>query len=186
MISLTEGELKKRHVDVLGIVEPLIKKSSVEIRQLGAGTDYVIGLLSKGVSPRSVDTPENVRVPTRVGGVYLNYHERWRPIKRTTDLELERAYLHLYLPDGKGSDTQILCFHCEPTAGATGASAAYKNGPHFHVGGGNPNISKAHISVCVNDESQGGVDAATLSDTMRKAVRMIDLELLPRYANGRG
>jgi hypothetical protein len=58
----------------------------------------------------------------------------------------------------------------------------YKRGPHLHVGGGSPNIDRAHISLCVNDNAFGGGTIEELTATFSKCVTMINDEILPRYS----
>jgi hypothetical protein len=183
-ITIDDSQLADRTREIRGLVAGLVaNKRGIEVRQLPGGVDYIVGVLSKGVAPESVTSPELIRVPSKIIGVYLNYHERWRPITKSTLYELERAYLHIYLAPKNGVDRQILCFHYEPSTGAADASAAYKNGPHLHVGGATPSITKAHLAICVNDDDLGGEDLQALNKTLKAAIRMIELELLPKYAH---
>ncbi len=48
-----------------------------------------------------------------------------------------------------------------------------------HLEGADPNVSRAHISLCISDEELGGTDLRGIMFTMADAVRMIAAELFP-------
>lgn len=184
MIRVTQAELETRRASAIKLVRSLVAdKRGFEVRQVGGGGDYVVAAIPKGTGPRDISDPEQTRLPSKIEGVFLSYHERWHPVPKSSDYQLDRVYLHLHIAPRRGEDRQVLCFHFEPSAGATDASAAFKNGPHLHLGGAVPSISKSHIAICVNDENLGGTDIVGLERTLTAAIRMIELEMLPKYAH---
>ena len=180
-ILLSEHELSKRHLAVQKIVRPLISdRNKLEVRQVGASSDYTLGVLAKGTTPSSVADPNLIRVQTKSAEIFLNYYEVWKRVI-TGDYSLDRAYLHIHHARRGGQDRQVLCLHCDPRTGGGDVSYSYKRGPHLHVLGGNPTIDRAHIAVCVNDDSCGGKTAAELTTSLIKATEMISREILPQY-----
>lgn len=166
------------------LIEPLIaNKTRIEVRRLGAGSTYTVGVLPKGTSPASVIAADQLRVPSRVPGVFFNYYEVWEPRERGAEFALERSYLHVYHKVSRDTpDKQLLSLHCDPLLDTQVPEHRYKKGPHLHVGGAVPNIDRAHLSLCVSDPDHGGADIARLSETLSEAIKMIGVEVFPRYS----
>lgn len=167
------------------MLKPLIAdRNKIEVRQVGSGTYHTLAALARGATPALIGDPAAARVPSKASGVFLNYHEVWKPSSRDEYL-LERAYLHLHLaPTSRESDRQILCLHCDPLTATGDVSHSYKRGPHLHILGGNPNIDKAHVALCINDEGHGGATVIELTKSLSAAITMIGREFLPHYRFG--
>ncbi|WP_414473573.1 hypothetical protein [Microvirga sp. M2] len=183
-ISLTERDLSNRRKDVIRLVAPLVAdRNRIDARPVGAGQNHTLGVLPKGQAPAAVLSPDSIRVPTKVDGVFFNYYEVWILVPKTSDYLLERAYMHIHLKKTKDApDRQLLCLHCDPLLKATDQSYVYKRGPHLHVGGAAPNIDRSHIAICLNDPQFGGADLQSLTQTFQAAIKMIEKEILPSYA----
>lgn len=180
-ICLSERELSTRNREVVRILNPLVTdRNALQVRQIGLGSDYTIGAISRGTVPASISDPNQTRVQTKSAEIFLNYYETW---KRLVDgrYALDRAYLHIHHAKPGGQDRQVLCLHCDPLIGDGDVSHSYKRGPHLHVLGGNPSIDRAHISVCVNDDTSGGNTVAELTKSLMRATEMIGKEILPQY-----
>jgi hypothetical protein len=167
------------------LLTPLVAdRNRIMVAPLGAGQNFTLGVIPKNVAPADVAFPDTVRVPTKVEGVFLNYHEVWAPERTSDDYILNRSYMHVHLKRKQDSpDLQLLCLHCEPSLKQEkgDASFPYKRGPHLHIGGASPDIARAHIAICLNDSDFGGSDIDLLTKTLRAAVQMIRQEIFPRY-----
>lgn len=182
-ITASIEEVVKRPKAVIAIIAPLFDDlRRIEVRRLGVGRNYVVGLVAKGVDPSSVTVPDEMRIATKAVGIFINYHEVWLPDSGSATYEMERAYLHVHQKTSRDApDRQILSLHCDPKLEPTDASFRYKRGPHIHLGGADPNIDRAHISVCLTDANMGGNDVGAISSTLSAAVSMIDAEIFPHY-----
>lgn len=182
-VVLAARDMNERRKHVTRLVAPLlIDRNRVEVRPIGSGQAYTLGVIPKGQSPASISSPDAVRVPTKVESIFLNYYEAWVSDAETGGYLLERAYMHIHHKRTKDApDRQILCLHCDPLLEKKDPSFVYKRGPHLHIGGAAPNIDRSHISVCLNDPQQGGGDVASLTSTLQLAVTMIDREIFPLY-----
>lgn len=183
-IRLSQEAVIGRQRAVSKLIEPLVQsKDRLEVRRLGASKNYVVGLLPKGENPSNVMDPATVRVAAKVDGIFLNYHEVWLPISASADYELERMYLHIHQKrDRTDIDRQVLCFHCDVRLRTDLTHTVHKRLPHLHLLGGDPDLSKAHLPVCVNDVELGGSNLRSLSITFEKTIRMIEEEIFPHYA----
>jgi hypothetical protein len=183
LVSIAAKDIMQRPQEIVRMIAPLVlNRNHIEVRQLGAGRDFTLGVLAKGQSPASINSADSVRVPTRVSGVFLNYYEVWVADTTTTDLLLNRAYMHVHIKrTSEAPDRQILCLHCDPHLDKNDMSFQYKRGPHLHVGGAAPNIDRSHLSVCLSDPNLGGLDLPAIMSTMRSAITMINKEVFPGY-----
>ncbi|PBB90817.1 hypothetical protein CK215_19005 [Mesorhizobium sp. WSM3864] len=180
--SLAARELINRQRDIRRILSPLVvDKNKIEIRPIGSGQNYTLGVISNGVSAASITDAGSTRVKTKVDGIYFNYYEVWVDLNKKGDYVLERAYLHIHQISKTFADKQLLCLHCDPLIKSGDVSYFYKRSPHLHVIGGSPDISKSHISICLNDKDYGGADVAALTKTLESAIKMIGIEIFPRY-----
>src|SRR5689334_3430595 len=102
-VSLSARELSERRPAIIRLLAPLLaNRNRIEIRQIGPGRHYTLGILNKGQSPSLVEDANLIRVATKVSSIFLNYYEVWTVDSSSGDYLLERAYLHLHL---KRSDT---------------------------------------------------------------------------------
>ncbi|HTB04400.1 MAG TPA: hypothetical protein VK804_28370 [Bradyrhizobium sp.] len=108
----------------------------------------------------------------------MNYYESWKQGGKADEYYLDRAYMHIHLAAGS-LPQQIFSLHCDPSLHPSSGHFQYKRGPHVHVEGAKPNVSHAHISLCLMDQNLGGADLPTLTLSFGQAVKMIADELLP-------
>lgn len=175
--------MRSRPTAIAALVRPLLRSpKSTSVRPLGFA-DHVLGVVPNGLNP-SQTAPDQIRVPCTRVGIFMNYHERWTQSIIDQAWSLDRAYLHIYRKRSREDrDVQLLCLHCDPDLKDTSHSAVYKTGPHLHIRGGEPALDKAHLAICVNDADLGGTNISTLTETLRSAVRLIELEILPYYGS---
>lgn len=173
----------ERYKAVGAVLGPLFSRpADLNIRRLGAGRSYTVGLVPRGVNPATVTAPDQVRVQTKGVGVFANYYEVWIPLVGSPNYYLERAYLHLHRKlSREDRDLQLLSLHCDPALAKDSSSYVYKRGPHLHIGGAHPNIDRAHVSLCVGDEELGGSDVDSITYKLAAAVEMISDEFFPHY-----
>jgi len=173
----------ERYRAASAVLEPLFsRKADMNVRRLGAGRSFVVGLVPRGVNPATITAPDHLRVPTRATGVFINYYEVWLPLSGSSDYQLERVYLHVYRRANREDvDQQLLSLHCDPALAVGSDSYIYKRGPHLHVGGAIPNIDRAHVSLCIGDDDLGGKDVDSLTYKFAVAVEMISDEFFPHY-----
>ena len=183
-ISAAIDVVAERHKAAASVLEPLFtRRADINMRRLGAGRSFIVGLVPRGINPATVTAPDQVRVPTKEKGIFANYYEVWLPQPGSPNYELERAYLHLHRKLGRDDqDVQLLSLHCDPSIEADIGSYIYKRGPHLHIGGASPNIDRAHVSLCVGDVDLGGADIDALTFKLAAAVEMISDEFFPHYA----
>jgi hypothetical protein len=171
---------RNRKSNVRNLLAPLLSQPpNIAVEQIGfARNRYTLGLIPKNRAPSSIQNPEDAVVTTRVPGVLLNYYEMWSPVEGTDSYSLRRAYMHLHL--GRGSAVrQIMALHCDPEMSPSDQHYKYKRGPHLHLEGAQPSVSRAHISLCLLDQQLGGADIVRLTNSMRAAVEMVGSELFP-------
>ena len=188
MPELSGEDLRRRRTVLLRLLTPLVAdKRRVEVRQIAGGQSYTVALLPKGTSPAAVTSPDAVRVRSKAATVFLNFYEVWIPSSNSTAYFLERSYLHIHEQAHRtAQDSQLLCLHCDPAISNGTASYRLKRAPHLHVGGTNPNISRSHIGLCLNDDEFGGQTVDQLTATLRLAIDMISTEIFPFYAEALG
>lgn len=180
MISLPADRLFRRFDDLRSFISPLLSVSDLfEPQRLPSVRDYTIGILPFGYSAESVLDPSELRFPTKWDKIFFNYHERWVPIQGGKAFGLQRAYLHLYL--SVLGDLQAASLHCDPMMAKVESNYRYKRGPHLHLAGGLPDISRAHVSICVADNALGGNNLGSLTRTLQSGLGMLIEELIPVY-----
>ncbi len=180
MISLPVDRIFRRFDDLKVFITPLLSESDYfEPVRLPSVRDFTIGVLPFGYASEAVLDPSDVRFPTNWPGIFFNYHERWVPIDGARRFALERAYLHLYL--NALDDLQAASLHCDPMLEKSEPNFAYKRGPHLHLAGGMPDISRAHVSICAADKGRGGNNLGSLTTTLRSGLCMLIDELIPTY-----
>jgi hypothetical protein len=178
----SEALHRDRRKAVRRLVAPLLPQPpNVIVEQVGVGRNtYTIGVLPNGRRPSSYLNPEDAVVPTRVPNLLMNYYESWRQGTETDKYYLDRVYLHIHLASRKVS-RQIFSLHCDPSLNSSEAHFRYKRGPHVHIEGANPDVSRAHISLCLTDQHFGGADLLALMASFDQAVRMVAAELFPNW-----
>jgi hypothetical protein len=181
-VALASADLHRlRKQAVRRLVAPLLPEPpSITVEQIGFGRDtFTLGILPKGRSPSSILNPEDALVPTYVSGLLLNYYESWKEVRGSDQYYLDRAYMHMHLRLGGAQPRQILSLHCDPGMHHSQEHYQYKRGPHLHVEGANPNLARAHISLCLTDVELGGSDVRQLTESFRAAVGLVVKELVP-------
>jgi hypothetical protein len=171
----------KRKKVVQRLVAPLLPQPpNLQVEQVGPGRDeFTLATLPKGSRGTPFFNPEDAIVPTRVAGLFLNYFETWIQHPDSDEYYLHRAYMHMHIHVSKGNSRQVLSLHCDPALDQSEGHFKYKRGPHFHVSGANPNIDRAHISLCLLDHELGGRDIKALTNSLDSVIRMMSKELLP-------
>ena len=185
MISLPAERLFRRFDDLKAFIQPLVSETDAyEASRLSGVRDFTIGIIPFGYAAESISDPSESRYPTRWGDIFFNYHERWVPVQSGKVFALERAYLHLYL--STLNDLQAASLHCDPMLEKSEPNYAYKRGPHLHLAGSFPDISRAHVSVCVADAARGGNNLGSLTSTLKSGLRLLIDELIPAYTKHLG
>jgi hypothetical protein len=183
-VRLTTADLAQRAPRIIDLVAALVSdRAKIHVERFPNVGGYVVGVLPHGMSPALVRDPDELRVRTVQNGTFFNYHEVWVPVRATDKYDLNRAYLHFYIKRGVAdAELQALSLHCDPALQATDASYLYRRGPHLHVGGADPSISRAHLSLCVGDTAMGGNNVGAMMTKFRRSIDMIAAEMLPCYA----
>jgi hypothetical protein len=171
---------RDRRRAVRRLVAPLLPQPpSVNVEQVGLGRNtYTIGVLPNGRQPSSYLNPEEVLVPTRVPNLLMNYYETWRKGTEADEYYLDKAYMHIHLAT-RSLSQQIFSLHCDPSIHPSAEHFRYKRGPHVHIEGATPNVSRAHVSLCLSDQDFGGANLVALMMSFDQAVRMIAAEFFP-------
>jgi hypothetical protein len=169
-----------RRASVRRLVSPLLPQPpNVIVEQIGLGRDsYTLGVLPRGRRADSFLNPEEALVATRVPNVLMNYYETWRQRTEADEYYLDRLYMHIHIVT-RPKPRQLLSLHCDPSMRTSDGHFRYKRGPHFHIEGAMPDVSRAHISLCLVDRDYGGSDLQTLTWSFGEAVRLIAAELFP-------
>lgn len=179
-IALPVDRIFRRLSDLPPLLSPITSDSDAFVAlRLPRVRDYTIGFLPFGYPPESVLDPASVRFPTIWEGIFFNYHERWVPIDAAKSYAMERAYLHIYLTEL--DDLQAVSLHCDPLLEPGDTSFRFKRGPHLHVAGATPDISRTHISICAADKAMGGNNLGSLTSTLQAGLKMLVDELIPAY-----
>jgi hypothetical protein len=181
-VIIVEGDALyyKRRNSIKHLIAPLLPDiSNTVVEQIGLNRDYyTVGPIPRGSNPSSFLNPEDPVVHTQIPNVFINYYEMWGASEAGNNYFLERAYMHFHYAT-RGEQKQILALHCDPAMHQDESHYRYKRGPHFHVEGGNPDLSRAHVSLCLSDDALGGSDLISLMTTFRDAVSMIRKEIFP-------
>ena len=179
-ISLPADHLFRRYGDVQSFISPILPEEDFfEASRLMRVRDFTIGILPFGYPAEAVLDPDSLRFPTQWSGIFFNYHERWVPFDGAKRFALDRAYLHFYLTPL--DDLQAASLHCDPSLDRTEANFSYKRGPHLHIAGAIPDISRSHLSICASDNALGGNNLGSLTRTLKSGLSLIIDELIPKY-----
>lgn len=179
-VALPVGNIFRRLSDLSQLLSPITSDADAFMAaRLPRVKDFTIGMLPHGYAPESVLDPAAVRFPTKWEGIFFNYHERWVAIDAARSYAMERAYLHIYLTEL--DDLQAVSLHCDPLLEPEDASFRFKRGPHLHLAGAMPDISRTHISICAADKAMGGNNLGSLTSTLQAGLRMLVQELIPAY-----
>jgi hypothetical protein len=171
-----------RRNSIKHLIAPLLPAmANAIVEQIGLNRDYyTVGAIPRGRSPSSYLNPEDPIVPTRIPNIHVNYYETWSVSEIADKYSLEKAYMHFYYLV-RAEQKQILALYCDPAMHASEAHYRYKRGPHFHVEGGTPDFSRAHVSLCLSDHTLGGSSLGSLMTTFGNAVHMISKEIFPYW-----
>jgi hypothetical protein len=180
IIVRSESLRRERRPGVRRLVSPLLPQpSNVIVEQVGPSRDaYTLSVLPHGRSPSSFLNPEEVLVATRAPNVLMNYYETWRRGREPDEYYLDRVYMHMHIV-AHPKPRQVLSLHCDPSMKTSDTHFRYRRGPHFHIEGAAPDVSRAHISLCLVDQNFGGADLSALTSSFGQAVRLIAAELFP-------
>lgn len=181
LVSISPDILRStRRTVVRRLLSPLLQTDHhTQVQQIGPGKNaFTLGALPIGAAPSPSINPEDPRVPTIVRRIFLNYYETWKHSPEDDNYLLDRAYMHIHLQKSSNSK-QLLSLHCDPCLSVSEQHYRYKRGPHLHLEGGDPNIDRAHISLCLHDSRLGGDSVDELTSMLREAVRMIKAEMFP-------
>jgi hypothetical protein len=139
-VIVEERELLKRRGQVRGLFKPLAHNSGggIEAHVTADGLNRAICVGARGRPLSSGEKLREVRYPSRVETVLLNYFERWRPIPRSPEFEMLHAYFHLDVSRGghDGEVEEILAMHCDPIMKSGEPSYLYRRGPHLRISKG--------------------------------------------------
>jgi hypothetical protein len=181
-VALPSEQLRReRKQAVRRLVAPLLPQPpNAIVAQIGPGRDaFTLGIVPNNRQPASFLNPEEPLVQTRTSGLLLNYYETWKLIATTDNYYLDRAYMHIHLGLRHAQPRQVFSLHCDPEMHHSEEHYTYKRGPHIHVEGANPNVDRAHISLCLLDAELGGADIRRLTQSFSAAIRMVLKELVP-------
>lgn len=187
-IAIESADLHRtRRTAVRRLVTPLLPNPpGVTIERVGTSRDtYTLSVLPHGRAASYYLNPEAVLVATSIPQVLLNYYESWRELGRGDEYYLDRAYMHFHLTSGP-KPIQVFSLHCDPSLKEGDVHFRYKRGPHIHVDGAKPDVSRAHISLCLMDTAKGGADLKTLMANFGEAVQMVAREIFPCWERGIG
>ena len=187
IVAKSASLYKDRRSSVRRLVSPLLPQPpNVTVEQIGLSRDsYTLSVLPHGRRPNSVLNPEEVLVATRVPSVLMNYYETWRQSSEVDEYYLDRIYMHVHI-GARSRPRQVLSLHCDPSMKASDVHFRYKRGPHFHIEGATPSVSRAHISLCLGDQDFGGSNLQALTSRFGEAVRLIAAELFPCWERAGG
>jgi hypothetical protein len=171
---------KDRRFGVRRLVSPLLPQPpNIIVEQTGLGRNaYTLSVLPSNRQPSTVLNPEEVMVRTRAPNVLMNYYETWRKGGEADEYYLDILYMHMHIA-ARPKSQQVLSLHCDPSMRSSEPHYRYKRGPHFHFEGAAPDVSRAHVSVCLVDRHLGGSNLEALMATFGEEVRLIAAELLP-------
>ena len=181
VVSISAESLwDKRAKVVRRLLSPLLPTDHhAKIQQIGPGRNaFTLGALPPSAVAAPYINPEDPRVATKVFRLFLNYYETWRPDSKGDIYFLDRCYMHIHLQRSYDSK-QLLSLHCDPCIVSSEQHYRYKRGPHLHLEGAEPNVDRAHISLCLHDSRLGGDTVDELTSVLREAVHMIDKEMFP-------
>lgn len=101
--------------------------------------------------------------------------------------QLERAYLHIFLPMPSGDEKNVLFLHCDPREPQGSAHYRYKVAPHVHFEIAEYPWGDAHVPLCDGCQDQVLQNLETLDAAIARAVDFIADEVIPlakRYLMG--
>lgn len=180
-VSISADILRKSRGDtVRRLLTPLlVTPHRTQVKQIGFGRDsFTLGALPIGMPPSPSINRDDPRVPTKIPCLFVNYYETWKVGESGDVYLLDRSYMHIHLQKAQGS-RQLLSLHCDPCISSSERHYRYKRGPHLHIEGADPDLDRAHISLCLHDSRLGGENVEELTLVLREAIRMIEKELFP-------
>jgi hypothetical protein len=122
----------------------------------------------------------------------VGYFEVWRYYGRpqqqrhgirhpngATFYQLEKAYLHLYLPMPEGPEKAIVFLHCDPQEPPENEHHRYKVAPHVHFEVADSPWRAAHVPLCDGWQNQVLADADSLDCAIGRAIDFIADQIIP-------
>lgn len=182
-VGLPADRLVRRFNEVKAFLDPILeRRDRFEVGRLPQAPEFTIGIVPRGYAVHTVIDPSALRLVSKWENIYFNYHEMWRPAGSAGRYLMDRAYLHFYIRDHEGErELQALSLHCDPALDRGESSFRYRRGPHLHIGGAEPNIDRAHLSLCVADAALGGNNLGALTKTLKGSLGLVVDEIIPQY-----
>jgi hypothetical protein len=179
-LHIDSHEVAKRWQRLKKVFGPITPNGHVETFVSPSPTQVIVGLA------RHPDTNlRQLRHPTRVSNIFINYFEIWRNLEQSDRFALDKAYFHLDTPLSAGrASEEILAIHCDALAKEGEVAFVYKRGPHLHISGNKRDISKAHIALCLSDLERTCSDMNAYWKAFTSIIKMVGDEILPQLARG--
>lgn len=131
-----------------------------------------------GAQPTDPD-PDQWRFPTKVSQIRASYYERWvQADSITSDVYLERAYLHLFIRKEERSEKEVLALHCDPNDSQSSKHYFYKAGPHFHMTTAENPLRHCHIALNTSNLSDVLKSVDGITKALETAITMIEEQVL--------
>ena len=178
-ISIKAKSLGKRRITIERIFKPICKAKKIDAFRKSDTEKIILGLGTGDFSTSARDA----RYPSKVSNLFINYYEVWYPDPSDEMCTLEKAYMHLDMPNHDGTaEEEVLALHCDPAIKKTDPAYIYKRGPHMHISGHKWKIDKAHIALCLTNLDQTCSDIESLTKALSAIIMMVDEEFLPQFA----
>lgn len=172
-IKLNNKEIKRRNNEIRNLIKPLSKNGKdVSCKISGTPTipnSIIFGAFG-GPSPSSSDH-HNWYFKTHKKDYNASYFEIWSANERV--FILQKAYFKLMV-NQNNVNKEILSLHIDPTE----EDNLYKAGPHIHVKTSYDIISKAHISLSLNNLTDVIHSFKEFNRAYKDALTMINNEIL--------
>lgn len=199
-LALSEAGLEERR-----------KKLARHLRRLTPSPSYIqasyqaLGLYTKAITlhqgQKGALSYDRCRISLRGVELSVAYFEIWQYVgalkrkrgKRSRSqsgsdyFQLERVYLHIFLPTPSGDEKKVLFLHCEPQEPRGSKHFRYKTAPHVHFEIAGDPWRDAHVPLCDGWQDQVLQNLETLDAAIARAVDFIADEVIPlakRYLMG--
>lgn len=177
-ILINSNSLMKRRIDIERLFRPICRAKKIEVFRKSDTEKIIIGLGPGNFG----NSARDARYPSKKSSLFINYFEIWYPDAADQTCSLDKAYMHLDMPNHDGTfEEEVLALHCDPTIDKMDPAYIYKRGPHMHIPGHKWKIDKAHIALCVTNLDQTCSTIDSLTDALASIIKMIDAEILPQF-----
>lgn len=138
---------------------------------------------SRGGYALQKSSHRDYRFQTSSSQIECNYYELWRSSAGTEEWSLIQAYLTVFRVNRSLRDLEtLLCIHCDPADQSEGPKHTYKVGPHLHIERADSPLPKCHFPLCINHFHDKHDPLESLTDSLTRAVEVVQHEVLPHYA----